>query len=76
MSTYFTKSSLGCNYFTLFYSIQGEELEQMSADAVTNMAKVHDDIKTMTEDMREIADALQIGRETFLKNIFFEFYVL
>ena len=71
MSTYFTKSSLGCNYFTLFYSIQGEELEQMSADAVTNMAKVHDDIKTMTEDMREIADALQIGRETFLKNQIF-----
>ena len=43
----------------------------MSADAVTNMAKVHDDIKTMTEDMREIADALQIGRETFLKNEIF-----
>ena len=43
----------------------------MSADAVTNMAKVHDDIKAMTEDMREIADALQIGRETVLKNQIF-----
>ena len=42
----------------------------MSADAVTNMAKVHDDIKTMTEDMREIADALQIGNIFEKSNIF------
>ena len=62
---------MGVIILPFFYSIQGEELEQMSADAVTNMAKVHDDIKTMTEDMREIADALQIGRETFLKNEIF-----
>ena len=39
----------------------------MSNDAVANMAKVHDDIKAMTEDMREIADALQIGKLSFLK---------
>ena len=40
----------------------------MSTDAVTNMAKVHDDIKAMTEDMREIADALQIGKINLKKN--------
>ena len=53
-------------------------MEQMSNDAVANMAKVHDDIKAMTEDMREIADALQIGKLSFLKHnlMYIQYYFI
>ena len=50
----------------------------MSNDAVANMAKVHDDIKAMTEDMREIADALQIGKLSLLKRnlMYIQYYFI
>ena len=50
----------------------------MSNDAVANMAKVHDDIKAMTEDMREIADALQIGKLSFVKRnlMYIQYYFI
>ena len=50
----------------------------MSNDAVANMAKVHDDIKAMTEDMREIADALQIGKLSLVKRnlMYIQYYFI